>query len=315
MTWNEETIEKLVEYRLKGMTWSTIAETFYEVYGMDVSPNNCRKAFYRNTRDNSESKAVINPVKVLVLDIETAPILAHVWGLWDNNVALNQIVEDWSILSWSAKWVGSDKVMYMDTRNEKNPRNDKKIVQGIRDLLDEADIIIGQNSIAFDIPKINARIFKHKIARPSSFRQIDTMRLAKKYFKFTSNKLEYLTREFCEDVQKSDHKKFPGHSLWVECLKGNLEAWKEMESYNVTDILGTEELYNRLKVWDKSINFNVYHNSFHHECSCGSTDFHKKGFVYSNTGKYRRYICDHCGAESVDKENLLIKEKRKSLRK
>lgn len=314
MTWNKKHIDKLVALRLEGYTWSEISSIF-EAHGHDFSANNCRKAFYRNVRDNQEVVKSVTPVKVLILDIETAPILAHVWGLWDNNVALNQIVEDWSILSWSAKWLGSDKVMYMDTRNEKNPRNDKKIVEGIRNLLDESDIVIGQNSIAFDIPKINSRIFKHKLKKPSSFRQIDTMRLAKKHFKFTSNKLEYMTREFCEHVQKSDHKKFPGHSLWVECLKGNLEAWKEMESYNVTDILGTEELYNRLKPWDNSLNFNVYHDSLHHECSCGSTSFHKKGFVFSNTGKFRRYICSSCGAESVDKENLMGKEKKKSLRK
>ena len=29
--------------------------------------------------------------RVLLFDIETAPILAHVWGLWDNNVALIQV--------------------------------------------------------------------------------------------------------------------------------------------------------------------------------------------------------------------------------
>ena len=29
--------------------------------------------------------------KVLVFDIETAPMLGYVWGLWENNVALNQV--------------------------------------------------------------------------------------------------------------------------------------------------------------------------------------------------------------------------------
>ena len=301
-------LDKLVALRLDGNTWKEISSQF-----KDMSPNACRKAFYRHTRDNKN--AVPLDVKVLVLDIETAPILAHVWQLWDNNVALNQIVEDWSILSWSAKWLNSDKVMYMDTRKEKNPRDDKKIMEGLWHLLNEADIVIGQNSKSFDIPKIFARFFKHKIQKPSSFRQIDTMRLAKKHFKFTSNKLEYMTKEFCEHVQKSDHKKFPGHSLWVECLKGNPEAWAEMEMYNVTDILGTEELFKRLQPWDNSLNFNCYHDAFHHQCSCGSIDFKKHGFVFSNSGKYQRFICTTCGSESVDKHNLLSKEKKKSLRK
>ena len=308
-SWSQKEIEKLVALRIEGLSWKEIAEVFA------VSSNCCRKAFYRNIRDNKEVQQSINPVKVLILDIETSPILAHVWQLWDNNVALNQIVEDWSILSWSAKWLDNDNIMYMDTRNEKDPRNDKKIIKGLWELMDQADVIIGQNSKSFDIPKINARFFKHNMPKPSSFRQIDTMRLAKKHFKFTSNKLEYTSKNFLPDVQKSDHKKFPGHSLWSECLKGNLEAFEEMQAYNVTDILATEALYHRLKSWDNSLNFNVYHNSFHHECSCGSTDFKKHGHVYTNTGKFVRYICKSCGAESIDKNNLLIKEKRKSLRK
>src|SRR5690606_10614258 len=43
--------------------------------------------------------------KVLVFDIETSPIIAHVWSLWDQNVGLNQIMTEWHIMSWSAKWL------------------------------------------------------------------------------------------------------------------------------------------------------------------------------------------------------------------
>ena len=63
-------------------------------------------------------------LKILVLDIETAPILGYVWQLFDQSVALNQIYKDTHILSWSAKWFESEdkktiygphnKVMYMD---------------------------------------------------------------------------------------------------------------------------------------------------------------------------------------------------------
>jgi DNA polymerase elongation subunit (family B) len=309
--WNKENLEKLVELRSEGKTWKQVAKELK----LGLTPNNCRKAYYRYVRDNVKASKIEIPVKVLILDIETAPIVGYVWGLWDQSVALNQIVEDWSVLSWSAKWLHSDKVMYQDTRNETNPRNDKEILKGIWNLLDEADVVIGQNSKSFDIKKLNARFALNGMKPPSSFRQIDTMRIAKKHFAFTSNKLEYLTKGLCTDSKKSEHKKFPGFSLWKECLAGNLEAWKEMEMYNITDILSTEELYHKLKAWDQSINFNTFHEAYHHQCACGSIDFKKHGFVYSNNGKYRRFICEDCGAESVDKENLLIKEKRKSLRK
>ena len=34
--------------------------------------------------------------KVLVFDIETSPIISYVWGLWNNDVGLNQIHTDWN---------------------------------------------------------------------------------------------------------------------------------------------------------------------------------------------------------------------------
>lgn len=306
--WNPKDLEQLVKLR-ETMTWKEIAKI------VGGTPNKCRKAYFRYVRDSAVYTEVVVPVKVLVLDIETAPILAHVWQLFDQNIALNQIVEDWSILSWSAKWLHSDRVMYRDNRDQKNPRDDKHLLQEIWDLLDEADVVIGQNSKRFDIKKLNARFVLNGMAPPSSFRQIDTMILAKRHFSFTSNKLEYMTKKLCTEVKKSEHKEFPGFSLWKECLAGNYKAWEEMRLYNIDDILSTEELYNKLKRWDKSINFNVFHEAYHHQCTCGSVSFRKHGHVFTNTGKFKRYICTSCGAESVDKENLLIKEKRKSLRK
>lgn len=190
--------------------------------------------------------------KILIFDIETAPILAHVWGLFDQNVGLNQIETDWHVLSWSAKWLDDppSKVMYQDQRNAKNVTNDKKILESIRDLLDQADQVVTQNGIKFDSKKLNARFLFHEIKSPSSYRHRDTLRMAKKYFNLTSYKLEYMTDKFCKKYKKLKHKKFPGHELWKECLKGNKEAWDEMKKYNIHDVLATEELYNVLKQWD-----------------------------------------------------------------
>ena len=42
--------------------------------------------------------------KILVIDIETSPVLANVWRLFKENVGLNQIQKDWHLLSYSAKW-------------------------------------------------------------------------------------------------------------------------------------------------------------------------------------------------------------------
>jgi hypothetical protein len=49
--------------------------------------------------------------KILIFDIETAPIKAYVWKLWKTDVHLEQILNDWFCIAWSAKWLYSNEVM------------------------------------------------------------------------------------------------------------------------------------------------------------------------------------------------------------
>lgn len=256
--------------------------------------------------------------KVLIYDIETAPIVGHVWSLWENNVGLNQIVSDWHVLSWSAKWLGApdNEVMYSDQRNVKNIEDDSKILKQIWNLLNEADIVITQNGKKFDQKKLNARFILNGFPPTSSYRHIDTAQIARKHFAFTSNKLAYMTDKLCTNYKKlTNHGNFPGHELWVQCLKGNLEAWEEMEKYNKYDVLSLEELYHKLIPWDNSINFNVYFDDDVTRCSCGSINFRKNGFYRTNLAKYQKYTCKSCGKESRDRTNLLSQEKKNSLKK
>jgi DNA polymerase elongation subunit (family B) len=251
--------------------------------------------------------------KVLILDIETAPIIASVWGLFDQNVPLNMIEKDWHIMSWSAKFLGESKIHYMDQRNSKDLENDKKTLEGLWKLMDEADVIVGQNSNNFDIKKINARFIIHGMQPPSSYKKIDTLLIARKHFAMTSNKLEYLSGKLCTK-KKSQHKKFSGFDLWKECMKRNKAAWKEMESYNKADVLATEELYLKLRPWDNSLNVNLYHDTENTVCSCGSTKFQKNGHAYTSAGKFARYRCASCGTEARSRSNEFSKEKRESLK-
>ncbi len=251
--------------------------------------------------------------KVLFFDVETAPILGYVWGLFDQNVALNQVHTDWHLLSWSAKWLDSKEVLYMDQRGVKDVTNDRKILEGLWKLLNSADIVVTQNGKKFDSKKVNARFIHHGMKPPSSYKHIDTLQIAKKHFGFTSNKLAYMTDKLCTKYKKLEHKKFPGFELWKECLKGNVVAWNEMRKYNKHDVLSLEELYSKLIAWDSTVNFNLYHNSTMTFCSCGSQEWASNGFFYSSMGKFQRYRCKKCGAEGRAGKNLLDKDKRDSL--
>jgi Aeromonas phage DNA polymerase exonuclease subunit len=257
--------------------------------------------------------------KVLILDLETAPILGHVWSLWENNVALNQIERDWFILSFAAKWMDmpgqpKNKIMYMDQSKIKNIEDDTKLLKTLWKLVDEAEIILTQNGKSFDTRKMNARFLLAGMSPPSSYKQIDTLRIAKKHFSLTSHKLEYMSSKLCKKYKKLKHKKFPGFELWKECLARNKAAWKEMAIYNKFDVFSTEELYNVLKPWDNSINFNLYSSSTGTVCTCGASEWQRNGYAYTSVAKYQRYKCKKCSSEIRDRKNLLDKDKKESLK-
>lgn len=256
--------------------------------------------------------------KVLFIDIETKPILAWVWAIWDQNVGLNQIKEDWSILSYSAKWLNDppNKTMYKDVSTAKSIDDDRAVLKEIWKLLDAADIVVTQNGKAFDQKKIFARFVMQGMQPPSPFKHIDTKVLAKKHFGFTSNRLEYMTDKLCKKFKKKRHEKFSGFGLWKECMKNNPKAWDAMRIYNKYDVLSLEELYQKLAPWDSSLNFNLYHDDTDHICSsCGSDESEKRGYSYTAGGKFQRWRCKGCGQWTRSAQNLLTKEKRKSLRR
>lgn len=261
--------------------------------------------------------------KILVLDIETTPLVSYTWGLFDQNIALNQIESEWNVLSWAAKWYTDadgvthgphKKIMYADQRNSRNIKDDKNLLKGIWQLVNDCDICLTQNGIQFDLKKLNARFIMNGMKPPSPHRNIDTLRIAKKHFAFTSNKLEWMTGKLCRDSKKMKTKKFQGFDLWKECLKGNKEAFKEIEEYNKMDVLSLEELYHILQPWDNTLDFRAYHYDNVIVCVCGSKAFVKSSFSYTGTGKFQIYRCTTCGKHRTSKINLLSKEKRKSLK-
>lgn len=257
----------------------------------------------------------VSKPKILVLDIETFPLEVFTWGLFKQNIALNQIKEDWSILSYAAKFIGEDKIYYSDVRDKKNKRDDKDLCLELHGLLDSADFVLTQNGKKFDLKKIRARMLKHNMKPFSSIKHIDTLLIAKNEFGFTSNKLEYMTHNFCTESKKVIDRKYVGQSLWTECLNDNKEAYDEMEIYNKGDITSLEELAMKLIPWSSlPININLFHSEDYTVCFCGSTSFKRSGYYYTSVSKFQKYQCECCGAELRDRQNLIKKDKRKKLK-
>lgn len=251
---------------------------------------------------------------IAILDIETAPVTAMTWGLFDQNIGLAQIVQDQWILSFAAKTLQKRGVRYMDVSDQKDITNDFDVVQALWHELNDADFVIAHNGRRFDVKKINARFITHGFPPPSPFIVIDTLLEVRRVAAFTSNKLEYLTAKLCKQ-KKLTHGKFAGFLLWKECLLGNPKAWKEMRKYNIMDIISLEELYLKLRPWMAGHpNLTTFVDGTAPACpKCGSKNVVEKGMRHTSVSRYVRYQCQCCMGWSRGRFSVRPKTSRDSL--
>lgn len=251
-------------------------------------------------------------LKIWIYDIETAPMLGYVWQMWDNNLGLDQIAQDWHLLTWAGKWFGSDEILsdscYRHSFNPKKPC-DKAIVKSLLQKFDEADIVVAHNGNKFDQKKTNARAIIHGLKPPSPYKQIDTMLIAKGNFAFTSNKLDYIAKTLC-GYGKMDT---GGFATWVGCLTGDQAAWEKMEAYNRQDVEILENVWLALAPWDKKAPSYITHTDTTKECctspACGSINIKRTGkTVKTNTSEFIGYVCNDCGHMMRGRKNIRSKD-------
>lgn len=227
-------------------------------------------------------------MKLLLIDIENAPNLAHCWGLWENNVSLAQLQESAYVMCWSAKWVGEEEIFFDSLFYSSR----KRMLKRIHKLLDEADAVIHYNGKRHDIPLLNKEFLEIGMTPPSPYKQIDLLETSKRVFKFPSNKLEYV----CRALKVGQKIQTIGHELWTRCMANDPEAWVMMEAYNVNDVVILEEVYNKMLPWIKGhANHSLYAEDSFVCPNCGSVHLQKRGFAYTLASKFQRYVCKECG--------------------
>lgn len=254
--------------------------------------------------------------KILLIDIETAPNRAYVWGMWKNNVGLNQLISTGYVLCWSAKWLDDDYIYSSGLPDYKklykeDPENDRQVVQDAWDMMNEADMIVAHNGKRFDVPVLNSRFAVHGFEPPASYKIIDTLQIAKRNFKFLSNRLDALGK-FLGVGRKIDT---GGFELWARVMRGDLKAWKQMQEYNDQDVLLMEDVYKKLRAWDKQHpNTALYGDLERPQCNvCGSDHVHKKGYDYTNVSIFHRFKCAECGHEMRTRHSIVDKDKRHNI--
>jgi len=244
--------------------------------------------------------------KILIIDIETAPAEVYTFGLRKQNIGINQIKHHPYILCWAAKWLGNKNVMSGSLVDypkyyAKDCRNDETLVKILWLLLDEADIVVGQNGDAFDIKWINELFLKHHKELPSPYRTVDTLKVSRQTFFSISHKLDYRTSKHGLG-RKKEHE---GFGLWVKCMDGDLDAWKRLIAYCKQDVKLLEDYYMLLRPYMKTHpNLNIYNETNMGCTACGSMTLKKNGYRVTATGKYQHYRCLNCGKSSQSNKGV-----------
>ncbi len=238
-------------------------------------------------------------MKILLLDIETAPNVAHVWGLFQQNVGLPQIIASGYTLCWAAKWYDKPGIMFDSLYKTKK----RKMLKGIHSLLDEAEAVVHYNGTRFDVPTLNKEFIIEGMKPPSPSRPIDLLQTARRKFRFTSNKLDYVAQVLGEG-HKVRHK---GHELWIDCMADKPEAWATMERYNKHDVALLERVYKKMLPWIiNHPNHGAYDETL--VCTnCGGDKYQARGYRVTRTLRYRQFQCQDCGAWF--RENKTISER------
>jgi hypothetical protein len=245
-------------------------------------------------------------VKILFLDLETSPNLAYVWGLWDQNVAINQIAASTEVICFGARWYGEKKTMFKSVHHD----GKEAMLDELHALMEEADVLVGWNSEAFDSKHIKREFLENNYLPPSPYKELDLMRVVKGQFKFPSNKLDYVSQKLGVGAKV----KHSGFDLWLGCMAGDKKAWAEMKKYQIQDVDLLIDLYEILLPWIKNHPHAGLYNDMPDGCpNCASTNLQRRGVTRTVANSYQRFQCNDCGKWSRGNKPIVTKISYKSI--
>lgn len=232
--------------------------------------------------------------KILLFDLETAPMVVYAWERFDTNIGLDQTISEPFILAYSAKWLYDNDVQAdVLTPGEAVGRNDYRLVKALWRLLDEADIVVAYNGDKADLPWLRSRFLVYGMPPTKPFISVDPYKTVKRQFGFTSGKLDAIAMY----LRLQDRKLKTDFSLWRGCMEGDEKSLDSMLKYNAQDVKVLEEVYLKLRPYITN-HPNVGNILDMDVCvRCGSERFEQiDGYYYTNVNRYPLFRCMDCGS-------------------
>lgn len=231
--------------------------------------------------------------RILLLDIETRPATAYVWALFDQNVALNQLIDPGGTLCFGAKWHGGRRMeFYSDWEH-----GHAGMVKAAHRLFEEADAVVTYNGDRFDIPKLQGEFLLADLPPPPPPTSIDVYKAVKK-LGLLSNKLAFVGPLLTEEGKL----KHEGMELWTRVLAGDEAAQRKMKRYCCQDVRLLEKVYDRIKPYIP--NHPKLRMTPPDACgACGSHNTQNRGFRRTKASRIQRMQCNDCGSWSDGKRS------------
>jgi len=231
--------------------------------------------------------------RICFYDLENSPSLGWYFDRWKEN-AIVADEQDWFMLSFAWQWADEKKVHCKALCDypgyAKNKTDDSHLIKDLWKLFDEADILIGHNIDRFDRRKANSRFLGAGLPPPSPYKSVDTLKIARRQFMQTSNKLG----ELGQFLGLGDKVATTGWDTWRRCIEGDPKAWAAMKRYNKRDVSLQRQVYYKLLPWAPNHpDMRVYTGKA--SCrNCGSHDLQLRGEERTLTTVKQRYQCKAC---------------------
>lgn len=267
---------------------------------------------YLRSKLNRKTNGNLKAPKILLFDIETAPMIAYTWTKFPDAIGDDMLISDWFIICWSAKWLFDDEIHSMcQTSKEILKKDDERITKGLWKMFEEADVIIAHNLNKFDRKRANTRFLAHGLGFPTHYESIDTLLHVRKQFAFPSNRLDYVAKHFF----KIEGKKGTSKGLWWRCMEGDQEALDAMQEYCDQDIRVLEDVYLRIRPYIKPHpNIGLHIGEDIELCpTCGSDDLDWTGTYRTQVNAYDGFRCKSCKATGRSRTSNIKKEVKKSI--
>ena len=241
------------------------------------------------------AQAKARELKTLIVDIERLPG-SFTADFWDLNAFKNRrihadLVTEWpSTVCFAAMWYETGKTTFHAAWEDGGA---DAMYEAAFALYDAADLVITYNGIGFDNRHLTSGWTERGMGRPSPWRDIDLLRVARSSQGWESKTLDSVCKRLGIEAKNDKYEV----QVARDAMAGDKAAQRKLKRYNANDTKITAAVYERLLPYVK----NHPHvaptlGTERPTCPrCGSVDVKRDGTYSPGVFHYIAFMCNVCG--------------------